>query len=196
MKCTCVCCSAVSLPEQQPGQREDRIERRAELVRHVRQKAGFQLVGAPQMVGPLVEFGIQSHDAAIGVLQFLVQMEQLIAAFFQLLKLEQHFPVLLSDFFDRIGRRVARQRPGEGLGELRDVGLADRGPVSGERFGDRDPGAAPRPGLDRELPHQTLRAAEPDPEASGMARFLGRLACRRNAGAMIRNHDFERGRAG
>ena len=131
--------------EQQPGQRQDRIERRAELVRHVRQEARFQLVGAPQVVGPLVEFGIERHDAAIGVLQFLVQMHQLVAACFQLLKLEQHFAVLLTDFLDRIGRRIARQRLGERVASCAMPGLsmAIRFPGSGSAIVIRVPCCGP-----------------------------------------------------
>ena len=69
---------AVGAVQQQPRQRQDRVQRRAELVAHVGQEVRLQLVGPPQMVGPLVQFGIQRDDAAIGVLQFLVELVQLL----------------------------------------------------------------------------------------------------------------------
>ena len=114
------------------------------------------------MVGPLVEFGIERDDAAIGVLQLLVQMHQLVAAFFELLKLQQHFAVLLPDFLDRIGRRIARERLGERVRELRDACLSRASRLPGSGSAMRDPGAALRPGIDRKMSHQTLRAAQPD----------------------------------
>ena len=157
-------------------------------MRHVGQKTGFQLVGAPQMIGPLVEFGIESHDAAIGVLQFLIEVQQLVAAPFEFLKLEQHLAVLLADLLDRIGRRIARQ----GLGELRDANLAERCRVSRQRFRDRDPRSLLRPGLDRKISYQTLRAAQSNAQPGTMAWPLDRLARRRNARAAIGNDDFER----
>ena len=77
MKPTCFSCSAVSSPsrpvEQQPRQRQDRVQRRAELVAHVGQEARLQLVGAAQVVGLLVELGVQRDHAAVGVLQLAVE---------------------------------------------------------------------------------------------------------------------------
>src|SRR4051794_25565007 len=143
------------------------------------------------MIGPLVEFGIESHDAAIGVLQLLIEVQQLVAAPFEFLKLEQHLAVLLADLLDRIGRRIARQ----GLGELRDANLAQRRRISGKRFGDRDPRSLLRSGLDRKMSYQTLRAAQSNAQPGTMARPLDRLARRRNARAAIYNDDFERSRA-
>ena len=73
MKRTCFSCSArelaVAARQQQARQRQDRVQRRAELVAHVGRKLRLHLVGAPQVVGPLVELGIQRDDAAVGVLQ-------------------------------------------------------------------------------------------------------------------------------
>ena len=64
---------AVAARQQQPRQRQDRVQRRAELVAHVRQEPRLQLVGAAQVVGALVELGVQRDDAAVGVLQLLVE---------------------------------------------------------------------------------------------------------------------------
>ena len=77
MKPTCRACSAVSGPSRSSSrsarQRQDRVQRRAELVAHVRQEARLQLVGAPQVIGLLVELGVERDDAAVGVLQLAVE---------------------------------------------------------------------------------------------------------------------------
>ena len=65
---------AVTARQQQPRQRQDRVERRAKFVAHVREEFRFQLVRAAQMIGALIELGIQRDDAAIGVLQFLIEL--------------------------------------------------------------------------------------------------------------------------
>src|SRR5690349_8650887 len=143
------------------------------------------------MVGPLVEFGIESHDAAIGVLQLLIQVQQLVAAPFEFLKLEQHLAILLADLLDRIGRRIARQR----LRKLRDAHLAKGRRISRKRFRYRDPCSLLRSGLDRKLLYQTLGAAQSDAQPGTMARPFDRLARCRNAWAAICDQDFERSRA-
>ena len=100
---------AVRARQQQVRERQDRIQRRAELVAHVREELRLQLVGAAQMVGAFVQFGIQGDDAAIGVLQFLVQPLQVFLARPQLIHLQQDLLVLLADFLDRVGRTVRCQ---------------------------------------------------------------------------------------
>ena len=67
--------------EQQSGQRADRIERRAELVAHVRQEARLHLVGAAQVVGLLVELRVQRDDAAIRVLELAIEPRELLLPF-------------------------------------------------------------------------------------------------------------------
>ncbi len=71
---------AVAAIQQQPRQRQDRIQRRAEFVAHVRQELRFQFVRAPQMVGALIQLGIQRDHAAIGILQFLIEPFQILLA--------------------------------------------------------------------------------------------------------------------
>ena len=86
---------AVAAVQQQPRQRQDRIERGAELVTHVRQELRFQFVRTTQMVGALVQLGVQRDHAAIGVLQFLIEPFQLLLARFQLIQLHHDLLILL-----------------------------------------------------------------------------------------------------
>ena len=68
---------------------------------HVRQELRLQLVRATQVVGALVQFGIQRDDAAIGVLQLLIEPLQVLLARLQLLELKQDLLVLPADFRHR-----------------------------------------------------------------------------------------------
>ena len=52
--------------EQQLGQRDDRVQRRAQLVAHVGQEARLALVGVAQALGAVVELGVEGDDAAVG----------------------------------------------------------------------------------------------------------------------------------
>jgi hypothetical protein len=45
---------------------------------HVRQEARFHLVGAPQVVGLLVELGVQRDDAAVRVLELAIEPRELL----------------------------------------------------------------------------------------------------------------------
>ena len=61
---------AVDAVEQEARQREDRVQRRAELVAHVGQEARLQSRSARlELVGLLVELGVERDDAAVGVLE-------------------------------------------------------------------------------------------------------------------------------
>ena len=100
---------AVAARQQQPRQRQDRVQRRAEFVAHVRQELRLQLVRAPQVIGALVQLGIQRDDAAVGVLQFLIEPLQILLARLQLLELQQDLLILPADFRHR--RRAGRPRP-------------------------------------------------------------------------------------
>ena len=99
MKPTCFSCSsrqlAVDAVEQQPRQRQDRVQRRAELVAHVREEARLHLVRAPQVLGLLVELGVQRDHAAVGVLELAVQPRQLVLPLPQLVERAQQLLVLL-----------------------------------------------------------------------------------------------------
>ena len=62
------------------------------------------------MIGALVQLGIQCDDAAIGVLQFLIEPLQVLLARSQLVHLQQNLLVLSADFLDGVGRTIRRQR--------------------------------------------------------------------------------------
>ena len=68
---------AVTARKQQARQRQDRVERGAEFVAHIGEKARVQLVRAAQMVGALVKLGIERDDAPISVMELLVEQRQL-----------------------------------------------------------------------------------------------------------------------
>ena len=87
---------------QQARERQDRVERRAELMAHIGEEARFQLVGPAQMVGAVGELGVERDDAAIGVLQLLVHLLQPFLALPQLLQLQQIFLVLARDLRRRV----------------------------------------------------------------------------------------------
>ena len=82
MKVTCFSCSAVSSPSMRSSRRRDRrqdgVQRGAELVAHVGEEARLHLGGAAQVVGLLVQLGVERHHAAVGVLQLAVELGQLL----------------------------------------------------------------------------------------------------------------------
>ena len=59
---------AVHPLQQQLRQAQNGVKRRSELVGHVGEKAGLQLRGALQIAGLLVQFRVQRHHPAVGVL--------------------------------------------------------------------------------------------------------------------------------
>ena len=78
---------AVAPVEQEAGQAQDRVQRRAELVAHVREEAGLQVRDPLQDLGVLVELGVEGDDAAVGLLQLAaVQLGELGLAVAQLLR--------------------------------------------------------------------------------------------------------------
>ena len=79
---------------------------------HVRQETRLQIVGAPQVIGPLLELGVQRHDAAVGVLELAVDPLEFLLPAAQLVERPKQFLILLLDFFDAARRAVAaRRRP-------------------------------------------------------------------------------------
>ena len=82
MNSTCRTCSDVRSPStrrrRSAAQREDRVQGGAELVAHVREEARLHLVGAPQVVGALVELGVQGDDAPVGVVQLAIDADELV----------------------------------------------------------------------------------------------------------------------
>ncbi len=62
------------------------------------------------MIGALVQLGVQRDDAAIGVLQLLIEPLQVLLARSQLFELHQNLLVLPPDLRDGVGRTIRRQR--------------------------------------------------------------------------------------
>ena len=58
---------AVEPVQQDPRDAADRAERRPELVAHVGQEAALQVGGLAQLVGVVVELGVQRDDALVGL---------------------------------------------------------------------------------------------------------------------------------
>jgi hypothetical protein len=82
-------------------------------VAHVGEEFRLQLVGPPEVVGPLVELGVERYDASVGVLQFLVKLGECLLPVLQLLDLPQHFLVLAPDLVDWVSRFIRCERLAE-----------------------------------------------------------------------------------
>ena len=108
---------------EQGREREDRVHRRPELVRHVREEARLQLVGAPQVIGLLVQLGVERDDAAVGVLQLAVQPDQLLLTPIQLVERAQQLLILPLELFNQPDRLTID----DGAGDLfRAVAIDER----------------------------------------------------------------------
>jgi hypothetical protein len=144
--------------EEDPRQADDRVHRRAQLVRHVRQEARLHLPGSLQIIGPLVQLGQQGHHAAVGVLQLLVELGQLLALGADLVERAQELLVLHQQLLDLVARRLPRQLgPQVGDPVRRQVRGAAR-----ELLG-QDHARPLRAALDVEPIHQPPGADDPQP---------------------------------
>ena len=145
---------AVDAVQQQPGQREHRVQRRAELVAHVREEARLRLVGAAEALGLLVQLGVERDHAAVGVFQLAVQPGQLLLPALQLLEGPQQLLVLPLDLVERALAPLARELGADGhhprLGEERGRRREDHA--------ERDRGPPARRGLDVKAVHEAPRA--------------------------------------
>ena len=100
--------SLLAFLDQQIAQPDDRVHRRAELVGHVREEARLQLVGAAQVIGSLVELGVERDDAAVGVFELAIEAHELLLLALQLVERAQQLLVLLLDLFDQVAARPRR----------------------------------------------------------------------------------------
>ena len=103
----------LAVVEHQVRQPEDRVHRRAELVGHVREEARLQLVGAAEMIRLLIELGVERDDAAVGVFQLAIEVDQLLLLALEVVERAQQRLVLLLDFLHEPGRLLARDRLGD-----------------------------------------------------------------------------------
>ena len=74
---TCCSCSGGQRPigaiaQQAAQERQYRVQRRAELVAHVGQEFRLQFIGAAQVIGLFIQFGVERHHAAIGIFQLAI----------------------------------------------------------------------------------------------------------------------------
>src|SRR5262245_40533748 len=104
---------AVRAPLEQPAEREDRVHGRPELVRHVREEARLELVGASQMIGLLVELGIQRDDAPVRVLELAVQSHELVLAAVQLVERPKQVLVLPLELLGQVYMLAIDDAPGD-----------------------------------------------------------------------------------
>ncbi len=71
-------------------------------MRHVGEKAGLDLGGPAKVIGFLVELRVQSHDPAVGIFEFAIELIQLCLPFFEFSHRRQEFLVLSLNFLEGI----------------------------------------------------------------------------------------------
>ena len=132
MNVTCFSCSGVrspSLPvQQEAGKRQDRVQRRAELVAHVGEEARLQVRDPLQDLGILVQFGVEGDHAPIRLVQLApVQLHELGLAISQLLQRADELLVLLLELVEEPLRGMLREFRGDSRQlALREVGRSRR----------------------------------------------------------------------
>ena len=146
---------AVTPSEQKAGQALDRVERRAQLVAHFGEEAGFEVGQALESLGVLVELGVQRHDAPVGLVKLaIVHLGDLRLTIAQLLKCVEQLLILLLELFQKsLGGVRARSA------EIRPSSIGVRAVARyGQTLGHRNRGAASLIGFGREFIHQPLGA--------------------------------------
>ena len=129
-------------------------------MRHVREEARLQLVGAAQVVGPFVELRIQRHDAAVRVLELAVDPLELLLPRAQFVERAQQLLILLLHLLDRPGGRLGKELSGQSVERLR----RQQRRAPREHLLDTDRGAV-LPRLDVERIHQPPGADETETHA-------------------------------
>ncbi len=152
---------SVGASEQQVAESQHRAQWRSQLVAHARQESRLGLAVAPQLLGTLVELGVQRHHTAVGFLELAVEARELLSARGQLLECAHQLLVLKLQFTGRI----IDLGEGERIGDFAELGRSRR--RLHEPFGDRDHGPAPGLRRDLETVHQPARADDPQAHAGG-----------------------------
>ena len=75
-------------------------------MRHVREEARLQLVGAAEMIGFFVELRVERDDAAVRVLELPIEVHELLLLPLKLVERAQQLLVLLLDFFGKPAGRA------------------------------------------------------------------------------------------
>ena len=72
-------------------------------MREIREKTGLKFRNTPQIISILIQFRIESDHSAIRVLEFTIELRQLVLFFSQLGKSLQQLLILAFHFVERIG---------------------------------------------------------------------------------------------
>ena len=124
--------------EQQVAQSQHRAQGCPQLVAHAGQESRLGLAVAPQLLGTLVELGVQRHHTAVGFLELAVEARELLSARGQLLECAHQLLVLKL----QLAGRIIDLSQGERIGDFAELGGSRR--RLHEPFGDRDRGPARR----------------------------------------------------
>ncbi len=133
--------------QEQPRERQHRVERGAELVTHVGEEARLHLVRATQRVRLLVQLRVEGQDPAVGILQLRVEPGQVLLALAQLLQRAQELLVLLPHLLEGALGGLARQ----GVGQRAHVLGAQRRRAAREQLAEPDGGPHPGAALHLEV---------------------------------------------
>ncbi len=144
---------------QQASERKNRIERRAELVAHVGEELRLQLVGAPEVVGLFVQFGVKRHDTAVRVFQFTIDAGQFQLPGANFLQRPEQLLVLKLQLLNGILRTLAGETDRD-AGQLR---FGDQRGAFGNQLGQHDRGSGAWGRIDLEPVHQPFRADNAEP---------------------------------
>ena len=147
--------------EQEAGQGENRVDGRPKLVTHVGEKAAFQVIDAPQMLGLLIQLGVERHHATVGVLQLAIEPEEVVLPGAQGLERLEQLLVLLLDFHQRVLWPLLGQR----LDELVQARSGPQRGGAGEELLQAHDRALARCGRDVDLIHEVVGATQAQAQA-------------------------------
>ena len=102
------CQRPIGAIEKNARQREDRVQRRSELVAHIREEARFHFIRAAQMIRLLVQFSIERNHATIRIVELAVQTGEFLLAMAQLLERLHQLLILFAQFVENIAGFLRR----------------------------------------------------------------------------------------
>ena len=150
--------AAVDPVQQQAAEGAHRVERRAELMAHVGKEFRLHLVRAPQVIGFLVELGVQGHHAAVRIFQLPVELDELVLFLAQFRECADQLAVLLLQFL--IG--ATRSPRGEFRSDATKVVPPQQARAGRKDFLEQDVRAVLRAGADLHPVHETVDAGDAD----------------------------------
>ena len=179
---------------QQPGDVEDGVERRPELVADVGQEARLELGGPGEVGRLLVELGVQRQHAAIGLRELLVEPLDLDLPLARSPRSSAQQLLVLGPDLDV---RVRQARPARARGSAEPpVSAGDGGGLGREQLPEHHGGAGPGARLDLEPVAQPPGAEDAQPHAGGgaIAAVEHVRSAWRCPGPRSRTRDHQRGR--